>query len=124
MNEEDEHHYDTTHHSGDDDISRGYVGNDEITGDDMHPEDDYRDDEYIFHRWLAASGASENTGSDGELSFMISGWILFALAVANYFISRWSEIRLLRKAGCHSSHDYHTRLCVIEKETMEARVSL
>lgn len=54
---------------------------------------------------------------------MLSGWALFGFALANYFVSRWSELRLLRKAGCDSTHDYHTRLCVIEKEAMEARVS-
>lgn len=55
---------------------------------------------------------------------MLSGWILLGIAIGNYFLSRWSEIRLLRKAGCNTTHDYHTRLCVIEKLFMEAKVNL
>lgn len=94
---------------------------------DYHHTDDHYDDDHAtddhHRRWLAGAAVNDNTGSDGELFFMISGWILFGLAVANFFISRWSEIRLLRKAGCNSTEDYHTRLLEIEKDTMEARVS-
>lgn len=83
--------------------------------DDSHATDDHR-------RWLGGTAVDGNTGSDGELAFMLSGWVLLSVAVGNYFLSRWSEIRLLRKAGCTSTQEYHTRLCVIEKTMIETKV--
>lgn len=80
-------------------------------------------------RWLAgdmgevASDAYGNTGSDGETMFIVSGWLMLALAVFNYFLSRWVALRLLKKAGCEDTHEYHNQLAVIEKQTLEAKVS-
>lgn len=56
--------------------------------------------------------------------FIVSGWLMLVLAVGNYFMSRWVELRLLKKAGCQSTHDYAERLTVIEKQTLEAKVGL
>ncbi|CAM9475845.1 unnamed protein product, partial [Ectocarpus fasciculatus] len=78
-------------------------------------------------RWLAggtgefASDAYGNTGSDGETMFIVAGWLMLALAVFNYFMSRWVELRLLKKAGCEDTHEYHNQLAVIEKQTLEAK---
>ncbi|CAM9333729.1 unnamed protein product, partial [Ectocarpus sp. 12 AP-2014] len=78
-------------------------------------------------RWLAgdvgelASDACGNTGSDGETMFIVAGWLMLALAVFNYFMSRWVELRLLKKAGCEDTHEYHNQLAVIEKQTLEAK---
>lgn len=95
-----------------------HATDDNVT-DDHHTDDHAADD----HRRSLASSSSGNTGSDGELTFIAMGWAMLGVAIANYFISRWSEIRLLRKAGCNSTRDYDARLFVIEKEYMEAKVS-
>lgn len=92
--------------------------------DDHATTDDHTDADDHRRRWLGGAAANDNDGSDGELLFIISGWVLFVVAVGYYFVTRWSEIRLLRKAGCDSTYDYHTRLCVIEKHTMEAKVRI
>lgn len=55
--------------------------------------------------------------------FTTSGWILLGIAIGNYVMSRWSEIKLLRKAGCDTTDKYNIRLCVIEKQYMEAKVN-
>ncbi|CAM9283188.1 unnamed protein product [Hapterophycus canaliculatus] len=87
-------------------------------------DDDHR------RRWLAgvgvdgAGGSYSNTGSDGEFMFIVAGWLMLALSVGNYFMSRWVELSLLKKAGCEGTREYHTRLAAIEKQTMEAKASL
>ncbi|CAM9905855.1 unnamed protein product, partial [Choristocarpus tenellus] len=72
------------------------------------------------HRMLGSSGG-DTTGSDGMVAFMISGWTLLALAVVHYFISRRSELNLLCKAGCKSTLEYHERLGVMEKGTLQTK---
>lgn len=82
-------------------------------------------------RWLGGGGGSDdagletygNKGSDGEMMFILCGWLMLALAVGNYLMSRWVELRLLKKAGVEGTHDYSAHLTVIEKKTLEARVS-
>lgn len=105
-------------------LSRAQTTNKKAAGltpvDDDHDDDSHATDDH--RRWLGATAVDGNTGSDGELTFMLSGWVLLSVAVGNYFLSRWSEIRLLRKAGCTSTQDYHTRLCVIEKTMIETKV--
>lgn len=54
--------------------------------------------------------------------FIVAGWLMLAMAAGNYFVSRWVELRLLKKAGCEGTREYHTRLAVIEKQTLEAKV--
>lgn len=108
-------------------IDSGYADDDHATDDhatsdyDTHASDDHR------RRWLAGGGGGgihyTNTGSDGEATFIMFGWMLLCTAIGNYIMSRWVEIRLLRKAGCNSTNDYQERLCVIEKHFMEAKVS-
>ena len=100
--------------------------------DDDHATDDHAASDYAsdhasddHRRWLAGAGGSvlyTNTGSDGEATFILFGWIMLCTAIGNYIMSRWVEIRLLRKAGCNSTQDYQERLCVIEKHFMEAKV--
>lgn len=102
-----------TYHADDD-----HTTDDHVTDD--HGTDDHATDDYA-HRWLA-SATGVSVGSDGEMFFTVAGWALLGVAAVHYFVSRWSELKLLRKAGCISTHDYHTRLCVIEKEVMEAKV--
>eukprot|EP00904_Undaria_pinnatifida_P009614 jgi/Undpi1/5783/HiC_scaffold_2.g01057.m1 len=106
-------------------IDSGYADDDHATDDhatsdyDTHASDDHR------RRWLAGGGGGgihyTNTGSDGEATFIMFGWMLLCTAIGNYIMSRWVEIRLLRKAGCNSTNDYQERLCVIEKHFMEAK---
>ncbi len=81
-------------------------------------------------RWLAGGGGDDagletygNTGSDGEMMFILCGWLMLALAVGNYVMSRWVELRLLKKAGVGGTQDYSAHLTAIEKKTLEARVS-
>lgn len=106
--QEEEYHADDDDHATDDHAT---------TGDDGH------------RRQLAGggsdtSGAYSNTGSDGETVFIVSGWLLLVLAVGNYVMSRWVELRLLKKAGCEGTHEYAERLTAIEKQTLEAKVGL
>lgn len=97
---------------------------------DDHATDDHAiTDDESHRRRLAGSGsdtsdAYSNTGSDGEMMFIVSGWLMLALAVANYLMSRWVELRLLKKAGCDGTRDYAERLTVIEKQTLEAKVGM
>lgn len=92
-------------------------------------DDDHYDDDHHRRRWLGGGGDDDaayvydNTGSDGEAMFIISGWLMLALAAGNYFMSRWVELRLLKKAGCEGTLGYCARLTVIEKQTLEAKVS-
>ena len=98
--------------------------------DDDHATDDHgtsaSDTSDVHHRrWLSGSASDAlytNEGSDGEATFILFGWVMLCTAIGNYIMSRWVEIRLLRKAGCNSTQDYQERLCVIEKHFMEAKV--
>lgn len=97
--------------------------------DDDHATIDHTTDDHDDHhrRRLAGGGTDmsdvySNTGSDGELMFIVAGWLMLVLAVGNYFMSRWVELRLLKKAGCGGTHEYSDRLTVIEKQTLEAKV--
>lgn len=109
-------------------ISRTQDG--EYSADDDHATDDHATaDDDGHHRRLAGGGSDtsdtyDNTGSDGEMTFIVSGWLMLALAIANYIMSRWVELRLLKKAGCEGTREYAERLAVIEKQTLGAKVGL
>lgn len=106
----------------------------EYHADDDHATDDHATDDHANtgdddHRRRLAGGGTDtpdvysNTGSDGELMFIVAGWLMLALAVGNCLMSRWVELRLLKKAGCKGTKEYAERLTVIEKQTLEAKVS-
>lgn len=108
----------------------GEYHDDDDHATDDHATGDHATTDHDGHRRRLAgaggdtSGEYSNTGSDGETMFIVSGWLLLALAVGNYLMSRWVELRLLKKAGCEGTHEYAERLTVIEKQTMEAKVGL
>lgn len=99
----------------DDDHATDDHGTSDYPSDSSHASDDHR-------RFLAGDVLYTNEGSDGEATFILFGWVMLFTAIGNYVMSRWVEIRLLRKAGCNSTQDYQERLCVIEKHFMEAKV--
>lgn len=111
------------YHTGDDPAA---TTDDRATANDDHTT---TADDYHRRRWLGGGGDDDgsyvysNTGSDGETMFILSGWLMLALSVGNYFMSRWVELRLLKKAGCEGTLGYCARLTVIEKQTLEAKVS-
>lgn len=97
---------------------------------EYHADDDHATTDDEGHRRRLGGGGSDtsgaysNTGSDGEIMFIVSGWMMLALAVGNYLMSRWVVLRLLKKAGCEGTREYAERLTVIEKQTMGAKVGL
>ncbi|CAN0117906.1 unnamed protein product [Ectocarpus sp. 4 AP-2014] len=121
LTKEEEDHADDDHGTTDD------YGSSSMSSHDDHAATASRGYDH-GRRWLAgdmgefASDAySGNTGSDGETMFIVAGWLMLALAMFNYFMSRWVKLRLLKKAGCEDTHEYHNQLAVMEKQTMEAK---
>mmetsp|Transcript_16330 Transcript_16330/g.27498 ORF Transcript_16330/g.27498 Transcript_16330/m.27498 type:complete len:239 (-) Transcript_16330:169-885(-) len=78
------------------------------------------------HRRLggsSSSSAGETCVVDGLATFTALGWLLLAAACAYYLAARWSEKRLVDRAGVASAEDYGPALRqMIDEARREAQV--
>jgi len=80
------------------------------------------------HRWLGGGSSATSSyssdyyseGDNGLFAFILGGWFLVVWVVILYVAARHSELKLLLKAGAHSTHHYEDVLIQVEEE-LEAR---